>query len=83
MMKRRSFAIFFLMSILTGAAFAQMPPSASRNSEKASVGSRVYFPFRKKASKEQRRRLAPRPDDAARYAALLAAPPIRRFRRKI
>ena len=74
MMKRRSFAIFCLMSILTGAACAQMTPSASRNSEKSSPGSRVYFPFRKKASKEQRRRLAPRPDDAARYAGLLAEP---------
>ena len=55
-------------------SYAQMLPIGNRNSEKASVGSRVYFPFRKKASKEQRRRLAPRPEDAARYAQLLASP---------
>lgn len=73
-MNLRSFTICCLLLILTGALSAQMPPGANRNYEKARGETRVYFPFRKKPSKEQRRRLSPRVEDAARYAQILDAP---------
>lgn len=61
--------------ILAVPAFAQTAPSsAGQNSESPSFRSRVYFPFRKKASKEQKRRLLPRAEDAAQYEQFLAEP---------
>lgn len=77
-MKLRGFTICCLLLILSGSVFAQTPPNdkrnGNRNSEKSSFRSRVYFPFRKKASKEQKRKLQPRAEDAARYAQILTQP---------
>jgi hypothetical protein len=77
-MKFRAFTLIFTISgfwlLSASQSFAQMPQKAGRNSENASYRSRTYFPFRKKASKEQKRRLLPRAEDEARYAQILAAP---------
>lgn len=73
-MKLRFSTIICLLLILASSIFAQMPLNANRNSEKATFKSRVYFPFRKKASKEQKRRLLPRAEETARYAQVLAEP---------
>lgn len=72
-MKSSVFTISCLLLIFVGFADAQSP-NAAHNSENSGYRSRVYFPFRKKPSKEQRRKLQPQAEDAARYAQLLAAP---------
>jgi hypothetical protein len=74
-MKFRLFAIVSLLLIFLGSVFAQTSQQrGGRNSENTSFRSRTYFPFRKKASREQKRQLLPRAEDTARYAQLLAAP---------
>lgn len=73
-MKFRAFTICSLLLTLAGSIFAQTSPAAKQNSKNAGLESRVYFPFRKKPSKEQRQRLQPQAEDAARYAQILAQP---------
>ncbi|HEX8636600.1 MAG TPA: hypothetical protein VF692_00945 [Pyrinomonadaceae bacterium] len=73
-MKFRTFTTCSLFLIFAGTIFAQTPPAANQNSKNAGLGSRVYFPFRKKPSKEQRQILQPQAGDAALYAQVLAQP---------
>lgn len=76
-MKIRVFTISVLLSMAFCQIFAQNAPSnanttINRNSENTTFRSRIYLPFRKKPSKEQKRRLQPRAEDLAAYAHVLA-----------
>ena len=72
--KFSSFPLIVAIFTLAGSVLAQTPANANRDSKNASFQSRVYFPFRKKPSKEQKQLLLPRAEDAAQYAQLLDAP---------
>ncbi len=74
-MKFRAFIILFATVILwlicADQNLAQMPPKGERNSENRNFKSRIFLPFRKKASKEQKRRLLPKNEDLLAHARLL------------
>jgi hypothetical protein len=73
-MKLWIFTLICLLSVFSATIAAQVPLNSRKGSENAGLNSRLYFPFRKKASKEQKRQLSPRSEDAARYAQILDEP---------
>ncbi len=79
-MRFRGFTIGILLLILANVICAQSPPIERQRNSNSASGSRIYFPVRKKATKEQKKQLLPKTEDLQAYANFLAQPKTGIFR---